>query len=123
MSKAYHLTVAQPFENGERTLFAKTDGDIDVIAYVNTKLFGKNSDHNFDNAELSVKFVELDAIGGDQTRNIMTITADADSVRTLLRNRVAKERKSERGTEDESGDTGQENEQDTDSSLTPAFAS
>lgn len=92
MAKTYRLAV----ENADGVSLADADGDIDVVAYVNRKL-------RLDEATGSFKasLEETDGISGQETRNILSMTADAEVVAFYLKRKITAERKAEKPAEAE----------------------
>ena len=72
------------------TAQANADGTIDVIGYIANKL-ELDAETTY-----TVDLRETDAIGGDSKRTVLNLTADGDTVSTLIASKIRKERKAER---------------------------
>lgn len=91
----YHISVAGKNEDGTEGLLANADGDIDIIAYVNRKL-----DLNAE-SEYAVTITETSGIGEDPKRTVLALTADGDTVSTLIGSKVRKERKAGKSVDED----------------------
>jgi hypothetical protein len=81
--KAYRLYVTD-----EKQTYAATDGSISLVAYTARQL-ELDAEHQYD-----VKLIETDGISGPDLRTVIMLTADGDTVATLLKAKITKERKS-----------------------------
>lgn len=94
---AYYLNVA----GGDGVNFALVNGDIDEIAY-GLKRARKRMDAS-ELEDFSVRFVRTEGIGGDESEGVKptVLTADADTILTVLNKKIRAERKATRGSDED----------------------
>jgi hypothetical protein len=103
--KAYRLYVTD-----EKQTYAATDGSISLVAYTARQL-NLDAEHQYD-----VKLIETDGISGPDVRTVIMLTADGDTVATLLKAKITKERKSANAEADDAQD-----DEPAPGNETPAF--
>ena len=87
MTTFYRIDVA---DEDEKVIYAQASGDLGVISYISRQVVRELSGGEF---TVLAMLSEIESIGGGVKRSILSITADADSVATLLKRRVANERR------------------------------
>lgn len=92
MNKTYSLTIED-----SQDVYARTDGDIDVIAYVARRVISQDLDEK---ETYTVAFSETEGIGSDvDVRDVLRVTADGELISLLLKKRLTAERKANKPAE------------------------
>ena len=99
--KIYHLDVTDASDGGE--VIANAYGNIAVVSYVARDAEKKVRELN--DGAASVTLVEVQKIGGEPLRTIVTLTADAETVALVLKKRLSSERKAGSATSAGQGTT------------------
>lgn len=89
VDKIYHIDV-----ESEGVTVANAYGDLDIIAYVARK--AEAAIKAGDGQTASLTFIEVESIGGNQKRQIVSLNADAETVGLVLKGRITNERKMNR---------------------------
>lgn len=98
---SYHIEIFQPSDEAASrfaTHYAHAFGDLDTIAYVAKKAGAAIADVK---GNITLALNEVDAIGGQATREVVGVTANAKVVATVLRGELTAERRAAKSAPDE----------------------
>lgn len=111
--KTYRLVISDDVDT-----YAYAHGTTNIIGYVVREL-DLNPEFTYE-----VSLTETSALAGENVRTVLAITADGDTVVTLLKGKVSKERKAAKAASVESTpeETSAENETAEQDQPEPAFA-